>query len=66
MNQILFGPPGTGKTFNTINKAVSIIDNLKEKSLNIYYEERSDLKERFDELLIDDWENETKLNPIKN
>lgn len=57
LNQILFGPPGTGKTFNTINKAVSIIDNLKEKSLNIYYEERSDLKERFDELLIDDWEN---------
>ncbi len=57
LNQILFGPPGTGKTFKTINKAVSIIDNLKEESLNIYYEERSDLKERFDELLIDDWAN---------
>jgi 5-methylcytosine-specific restriction protein B len=53
----LFGPPGTGKTYNTINKAVSIIDNLKEASLNIYYEERKGLKERFDELLIDDWEN---------
>ena len=26
LNQILFGPPGTGKTFNTINKAVSIIN----------------------------------------
>lgn len=59
LNQILFGPPGTGKTFNTINKAVSIIDNLKENALSTYYDERSDLKERFDELLIDDWENPT-------
>ncbi len=25
LNTILFGPPGTGKTFNTINKAISII-----------------------------------------
>jgi len=57
LNQILFGPPGTGKTYNTINKAVAIVDNLKETALNIYYEERGDLKERFDELLIDDWEN---------
>ncbi len=56
-NQILFGPPGTGKTFNTINKAVSIIDGLKEKALPVYYEQRSDLKDRFDELLIDDWDN---------
>jgi 5-methylcytosine-specific restriction endonuclease McrBC GTP-binding regulatory subunit McrB len=57
LNQILFGPPGTGKTYNTINKAVAIVDNLKEAALNVYYEERNDLKERFDELLIDDWEN---------
>ena len=56
-NQILFGPPGTGKTYNSINKAVSIIDNLIENALDIYYEERGDLKERFDELLIDDWGN---------
>jgi len=26
LNQILFGPPGTGKTYNTIDKAVNIID----------------------------------------
>jgi 5-methylcytosine-specific restriction enzyme B len=26
LNQILFGPPGTGKTFNTINKAIAIIN----------------------------------------
>jgi 5-methylcytosine-specific restriction endonuclease McrBC GTP-binding regulatory subunit McrB len=57
LNQILFGPPGTGKTYTTINKAISIIDNLKESALKVYYEERSDLKERFDELLIDDWDN---------
>jgi len=57
LNQILFGPPGTGKTYNTIIKAVAIVDNLKESALKGYYEERSDLKERFDELLIDDWEN---------
>lgn len=57
LNQILFGPPGTGKTYNTINKAVAIVDNLKEAALNVYYEDRRDLKERFDELLIDDWEN---------
>lgn len=25
LNQILFGPPGTGKTYNTINKALEII-----------------------------------------
>ena len=57
LNQILFGPPGTGKTYHTINKAVSIIDNLKENSLKKYYDNRSDLKERFDELLIEDWDN---------
>ncbi len=26
LNQILFGPPGTGKTYNSINKAISIIN----------------------------------------
>lgn len=57
LNQILFGPPGTGKTYRTINKAISIIDNLRETALYKYYGERGDLKNRFDELLIDDWEN---------
>ncbi|MCT7518979.1 AAA family ATPase [Aliarcobacter cryaerophilus] len=27
LNQILYGSPGTGKTYNTINKAIEIIDN---------------------------------------
>jgi hypothetical protein len=26
LNQILFGPPGTGKTYNTINKSIGIIN----------------------------------------
>ncbi len=56
LNQILFGPPGTGKTYHTINKAVSIIDRIKEGSLEKYFESRKDLKERFDELVIRDWD----------
>lgn len=57
LNQILFGPPGTGKTYNTINKAVSIIDGIKEQALNNYYGSRAALKERFEELVISDWNN---------
>jgi len=44
LNQILFGPPGTGKTYNTINKAIEIIENR-----NISDDEsRRDLKEKFE------------------
>ncbi|MDB5117019.1 MAG: hypothetical protein JWQ79_2511 [Mucilaginibacter sp.] len=59
LNQILYGPPGSGKTYHTINKAISIIDRIKERVLDKYYPTRESLKERFDELLIDDW-----LNPF--
>lgn len=52
LNQILFGPPGTGKTYNVISKAVAIIDGIKETSLSKYFETREDVKARFDELLI--------------
>ncbi len=56
LNQILYGPPGTGKTYNTINKSIAIIDNLNENDLSEHFKTRQELKNRFDELLIDDWE----------
>ncbi|MCK4107721.1 AAA family ATPase [Acinetobacter radioresistens] len=47
LNRILFGAAGTGKTFNTINHALSIIED---KSLeDLEKEERLDLKNRFDQ-----------------
>lgn len=46
LNRILFGAAGTGKTYNTINHALSIIEN---KSLDeLKSEKRDELKERFD------------------
>jgi 5-methylcytosine-specific restriction protein B len=54
LNQILFGPPGTGKTYNTIEKAINIIDpefipNLKgDKKRNIEF--RKNLRDRFQQL----------------
>jgi 5-methylcytosine-specific restriction protein B len=46
LNQILFGPPGTGKTYSTIDAALKILDHefLIEKADN-----RSAIKARFDE-----------------
>ena len=47
LNQILCGPPGTGKTYNLVNRALSIIEN---KSLDeLENENREELKKRFDE-----------------
>lgn len=47
LNRILFGAAGTGKTFNTINHALSVIED---KSLeDLEKEKREDLKNRFDE-----------------
>lgn len=58
LNTILYGPPGTGKTYYTINKAVSIIEGIdSEEKLYKKYQTRKELKKRFDELLISDWEN---------
>lgn len=46
LNRILFGAAGTGKTFNTINHALSIIENKSLEDLGT--ENREDLKKRFD------------------
>ncbi|MCX8523124.1 AAA family ATPase [Chryseobacterium formosus] len=46
LNQILFGPPGTGKTYNTINKAIQIANpefNLQQ--------DRDIVKNEYDRLL---------------
>lgn len=52
LNQILFGPPGTGKTYNAINKALEILDPglLLENSGNSH-DARLALKQRFDQLV---------------
>ena len=48
LNQILFGPPGTGKTFNTINKAIEIIENRVLNSEELKSENRENLKDKFE------------------
>lgn len=52
LNQILFGPPGTGKTWNTVNHALAIIEAKSVQDLN--EEERKEgrkkIKKRFNEL----------------
>lgn len=45
LNVILFGPPGTGKTFNTINKALNIL-GIETENL-----QRESIKQQFDEHL---------------
>lgn len=47
LNRILFGAAGTGKTYHTINHALSIIEDKSLEDLKL--EEREDLKNRFDE-----------------
>ena len=48
LNQILFGPPGSGKTYNTVNKALEILDP---SYLADHERDRAALKSRFDELV---------------
>lgn len=42
LNQILFGPPGSGKTYNTINRALEIV------GVDINEKPRKEIKELFD------------------
>lgn len=49
LNQILFGPAGTGKTYHTINHAVAIIDGISKEKIES--ESRENLKKRFDQLV---------------
>ena len=55
LNQILFGPPGTGKTYSIVTKALEILDPSflmqvnSDKALD-RGEKREQLKKRFDEL----------------
>ena len=44
LNQIFFGPPGTGKTFHTINEAIKIADP---EFYEIHKNDRHQLKARF-------------------
>jgi len=46
LNQILFGPPGTGKTYNTINKAVAIANSDFDLS-----QSRTEVKKEFERLM---------------
>jgi 5-methylcytosine-specific restriction protein B len=47
LNQILFGPPGTGKTYSTIDATLAVLDPT---FLSTHCQDRGALKSRFDAL----------------
>lgn len=51
LNLILYGPPGVGKTYNTINKAVAIADSISEEKLKRKYLTRDALTARYRKLV---------------
>ncbi|WP_165749494.1 AAA family ATPase [Cellulophaga sp. Z1A5H] len=53
LNKILFGPPGTGKTYNTINEALKIVDPEFHEE---HKDDRKALNTRFKEYLIKKWD----------
>lgn len=48
LNQILFGPPGTGKTYHSVNHAVAIADRLPLQEVEV--KDRFEVTSRFDSL----------------
>lgn len=54
LNQILFGPPGTGKTYSTIDIAVKAADPQFVPEGDNLESERKSLKSRYDELLAEE------------
>ena len=54
-NQILFGPPGTGKTYNTINEALKIVAQNRYETIlqsnKSEFDKRTDLKDSFNEFI---------------
>lgn len=47
LNSILFGPPGTGKTFGTMEYSVRIIENLSASELSEKYKTREEIRTRY-------------------
>lgn len=50
VNKILFGPPGTGKTYHTVNEALALLDP---DFMGAHEGDRVALKQRFDELVAE-------------
>ena len=53
LNQILFGPPGTGKTYNSINLAVEIADPIFMSKIENKEAQREQIRDRYKELVKD-------------
>lgn len=55
LNLILFGPPGTGKTYHTVGEAMKIVAPTI-YAQNASSEHRQKLREEYTKMLIKDWE----------
>ena len=52
-NQILYGAPGTGKTYSTPEYAMAILDNIDYEKIYTKYKDRDELKKAFDNKVKD-------------